>query len=117
MCTINREQNMKVNIITYTRRDPLKSAVTPRNNAHGTQTEHVNTDVLCTVYVPMYSGRRVSVTRGRVAPVRPLGRRGRWGVGRGRWGVGRVGGEWAMNRGLLFATPPPPPLGGCERKD
>jgi hypothetical protein len=23
----------------------------------------------------------------------------------------------AMNRGLLFAGPPPPPLGGCERKD
>ncbi len=23
----------------------------------------------------------------------------------------------AMNRGLLFAGLPPPPLGGCERKD
>ncbi len=23
----------------------------------------------------------------------------------------------AMNRGLLVAGPPPPPLGGCERKD
>jgi hypothetical protein len=22
-----------------------------------------------------------------------------------------------MNHGLLFAGPPPPPLGGCERKD
>ncbi len=24
---------------------------------------------------------------------------------------------WTMNHGLLFAGPPPPPLGGCERKD
>jgi hypothetical protein len=23
----------------------------------------------------------------------------------------------AMNHGLLFAGPPPPPFGGCERKD
>jgi hypothetical protein len=41
----------------------------------------------------------------------------------GRLGeLDRVDGEvhiqgGVMNRGLLFAGPPPPPLGGCEWKD